>query len=214
MNKDIADMRLNYSRSFLEEKDIAQNPINQFRKWFNEATDSQIVEPNAMTIATVNAKGVPSARIVLLKEIDKEGFILYTNYESAKASDIAANPNVSLVFLWKELERQVRITGVAEKVSAERSLNYFHKRPKGSQIGAWTSPQSQVINDRSILEKRKIEIEEQYKNADELPLPDFWGGYIIRPTNIEFWQGRPNRLHDRLRYVLNDGLWEVDRLAP
>ena len=214
MNRDIADMRQNYSRAFLEEKDVAQNPIDQFKKWFDEAKGSDVVEPNAMTIATVNANGIPSARIVLLKDIDKEGFIFYTNYDSAKASDISENPNVSLVFLWKELERQVRISGVAEKISSERSLNYFQKRPKGSQIGAWTSPQSQIIYDRSILDKRKAEIEEQYKDVDQLPLPEFWGGYIVRPSKIEFWQGRPNRLHDRLRYVLNDGLWGIDRLAP
>ncbi|MFT4536159.1 MAG: pyridoxamine 5'-phosphate oxidase [Saprospiraceae bacterium] len=214
MNRDIADMRRNYTKGYLTIDSVVENPIEQFRVWFDDATHSEVVEPNAMIIATVNNKNIPSARTVLLKEIDSEGFLFYTNYTSDKAKDISTNSNVSLVFLWKEIERQVRITGVAEKISATHSEQYFHKRPKGSQIGAWVSPQSSIIEDRSILEERQKDIESKYKNEDKLPLPDFWGGYIVKPTAIEFWQGRPSRLHDRLRYKLVDGKWKIERLAP
>ena len=214
MNRDIADMRRNYTKGFLTIESVVEDPIEQFRSWFDEATKSEVVEPNAMIIATVNDKNIPSARTVLLKEIDSDGFLFYTNYTSDKAKDISNNSNVSLVFLWKEIERQVRITGVAEKIGTGRSEQYFHKRPKGSQIGAWVSPQSSIIKDRSILEERQIEIESKYQNEDKLPLPDFWGGYIVKPTAIEFWQGRPSRLHDRLRYNLVDSKWKIERLAP
>jgi len=214
MNREIEDMRMNYTKGFLTEDSVVSDPISQFCSWFHEATNSDVIEPNAMIIATVDKDNIPSARTVLLKEIDPEGFLFYTNYNSDKAKEISNNPNVSLVFLWKEIERQVRITGVAEKISTERSELYFHKRPKGSQIGAWASPQSTIIDNRDILEERQKAIESQYKNVDKLPLPDFWGGYIVRPTAIEFWQGRPSRMHDRLRYKLVNGNWKIERLAP
>lgn len=214
MNRDIADMRINYTKGFLMEDSVVSDPILQFRSWFEEATNSEVLEANAMIIATVDENNVPSARTVLLKEIDPEGFLFYTNYNSDKAKEISGNPNVSLVFLWKEIERQVRITGVVEKISPDRSEQYFHKRPKGSQIGAWVSPQSSIIDSRDVLEERQKEIESKYKDEAQLPLPDFWGGYIVRPTAIEFWQGRPSRLHDRLRYKLVDGEWKIERLAP
>lgn len=214
MNRDIADMRMNYSKGYLTEDSVVSNPIEQFKEWFDTALKSKVIEPNAMIIATVGNDNIPSARTVLLKEIDPEGFLFYTNYTSDKANDISENANVSLVFLWKEIERQVRITGTAEKLSTDRSEQYFHKRPKDSQVGAWVSPQSTVIESRDVLEERKKEIETKYLNDDRLPLPDFWGGYIVKPTVIEFWQGRPSRLHDRLRYKLEDGEWKIERLAP
>ena len=214
MNRDIADMRMNYSKGYLTEDSVVSNPIEQFKLWFDTALKSKVIEPNAMIIATVGKDNIPSARTVLLKEIDPEGFLFYTNYTSDKANDISENANVSLVFLWKEIERQVRITGTAEKLSSDRSEQYFHKRPKDSQVGDWVSPQSAVIESRDILEERKKEIETKYLNDDRLPLPDFWGGYIVKPTVIEFWQGRPSRLHDRLRYKLEDGEWKIERLAP
>lgn len=214
MNREIADMRENYAKGELTLDSIVADPIDQFKLWFDDAKNSQITEPNAMILATVNAENIPSARTVLLKEIDSEGFIFYTNYTSDKGRDIEANANVSIVFLWKELERQIRISGKAEKISPARSEKYFHMRPKGSQIGAWVSPQSDVIESREVLEKRKIEIESKFSGLDQLPLPDFWGGYIVKPTNIEFWQGRPSRLHDRLKYRLEVNKWIVERLAP
>ena len=214
MNRDIANMRINYTKGFLMEDSVVSDPIQQFRSWFEEATNSEVLEANAMIIATVDKGNIPSARTVLLKEIDPEGFLFYTNYKSDKAKEISINPNVSLVFLWKEIERQVRITGVAEKISADRSKKYFHKRPKGSQIGALVSPQSSVIESREEIEERQKEIETKYKDEDQLPLPEFWGGYIVKPTSIEFWQGRPSRLHDRLRYKLVDRVWKIERLAP
>jgi len=191
------------------------DPIVQFRSWFDNAREQKILEPNAMTIATVDSDGVPAATTVLLKEISEDGFIFYTNYNSHKATNIASNANVSLLFLWKTIERQVRVTGVAKKVSTAKSEAYFHSRPKDSQIGAWTSPQSTIIKDRSILESRLKDNKEKYADVDKLPLPDFWGGYIVEPTSIEFWQGRPSRLHDRLRYTkTEDGRWVIERLAP
>ncbi len=214
MNRDIADMRKHYTKGVLTEDSVLNNPIDQFKSWFKETAIGEVVEPNAMIIATVDKDNIPSARTVLLKEIDPEGFLFYTNYSSDKAKDISVNPNVSLVFLWKEIERQVRITGVAEKITTSRSEEYFHKRPKGSQIGAWVSPQSSVIENRNVLEERLKEVESKYKDEEILPLPDFWGGYIVKPTAIEFWQGRPSRLHDRLRYKLEDGNWKIERLAP
>ena len=214
MNRDIADMRMHYTKGFLTEDSVSNNPIDQFKSWFKETTNGGVVEPNAMIIATVDINNIPSARTVLLKEIDLEGFIFYTNYSSDKAKDISANPNVSLVFLWKEMERQVRITGVAEKISTSRSEQYFHKRPKGSQIGAWVSPQSSILENRNILEDRQKEIELKFKDVEKIPLPDFWGGYIVKPTAMEFWQGRPSRLHDRLRYKFEDEKWKIERLAP
>ncbi|MEM1124031.1 MAG: pyridoxamine 5'-phosphate oxidase [Bacteroidota bacterium] len=213
-NQTIAALREDYRAETLEMNEVDANPFMQFKAWFQTALDSSIKEANAMTIATVDATGKPSARIVLLKGFDEDGFVFYTNYDSKKGQDLAANPNIAAVFLWKDLERQIRIEGTAEKISRADSLNYYESRPKGSQIGAWVSPQSQVIPDRSVLENKASELKEKYKDADKLPIPPNWGGYRIRPTLIEFWQGRSSRLHDRICYTLVDGDWKIERLAP
>ena len=213
-NQTIAALREDYRAKTLEITEVHINPIQQFNIWFQEALDSQIKEANAMTIATVDAQGKPAARIILLKGFDENGFIFYTNYESRKGRELAANPNIAAVFLWKDLERQIRIEGIVEKVTPEVSLSYFQSRPKGSQIGAWASPQSQVIADRSILEQNVIDLKEKYKDADNLPIPSHWGGYQIKPTLIEFWQGRSSRLHDRISYKLIGEEWKIERLAP
>ena len=213
-NQTIRVLREDYRAKTLEITDVHADPIQQFNTWFQEALDSQTKEANAMTIATVDVTGKPAARIVLLKGIDENGFIFYTNYESRKGQELTANPNIAAVFLWKDLERQIRIEGVAEKVAPEVSLNYFQSRPKGSQIGAWASPQSQVIADRSILEQNVIDLMEKYKDTDYLPIPNHWGGYQIKPTLIEFWQGRSSRLHDRICYRLVGEEWIIERLAP
>jgi len=212
--KKIEDLRKSYHLGSLELSDLTFEPLDLFRKWWHEAIEVEIEEANAMTLATVNGKGHPSARIVLLKGIHADGFEFFTNYNSSKAMDLAGNPNVALLFFWKEMERQVRIEGTATKVSKERSEQYFQSRPRGSQIGAWTSPQSQVIADRSVLKTNANAIEVKYAGMDPLPLPEHWGGYIVNPLAIEFWQGRADRLHDRFRYTLLDGGWTVDRLAP
>ena len=214
MAKNIADLRENNSKAQLDRTDLADDPIVQFKTWFDHALNANILEPNAMTIATCGANKVPAARIVLLKEITDSGIVFYTNYESAKAQDIAVNPNVSCVFLWKEIERQVRITGTATKISRERTDAYAHSRPRGSQLGAWTSPQSQVINNRDILEQQKQEVIDRFEGQEVIPTPPHWGGYEITINEIEFWQGRPSRLHDRFRYSKNGDSWVVDRLAP
>ena len=186
-----------------------------FRRWWHEAIEAEIEEANALTLATVNLQGQPSARIVLLKGLHQDGFEFFTNYESQKAKDMEVNRHVALLFFWKELERQVRIEGLVEKVSKERSEQYFQSRPRGSQIGAWSSPQSLVIPDRSVIENNLKATEVKYAEVDPLPLPEHWGGYLVRPRQYEFWQGRPDRLHDRFRYVHKpDGLWIVERLAP
>lgn len=213
-NQTIAALREDYRAKTVEITDVHANPIQQFREWFQEALDSQIKEANAMTIATVDAQGKPAARIVLLKGFDENGFIFYTNYESRKGKELAVNPNIAVVFLWKDLERQIRIEGIAEKVAPSVSFNYFQSRPKGSQIGAWASPQSQVIADRSILEQNVIDLKEKYKDVENLPIPNHWGGYQIKPTLIEFWQGRSSRLHDRICYTLEGKEWKIERLAP
>jgi pyridoxamine 5'-phosphate oxidase len=214
MSNKISDLRQNYSHSQLARPDLTDDPIDFFKKWFDEALNAEIIEPNAMTLATVNAEGVPSARIVLLKEISPTGIVFYTNYTSDKAQDIAIHPQVSVVFLWQEIERQVRINGTAQKISRTRTEAYAHSRPRASQIGAWTSPQSQVITDRDILESNEKELIERFKDIDVIPVPPHWGGYEITIDQIEFWQGRPSRLHDRFKYTKVDGAWKVDRLAP
>ena len=213
-NKAIAALREDYRAKTLEINDINSNPFLLFKNWFQEALNSSVKEANAMTIATVDAEGKPSARIVLLKGFDEKGFIFYTNYDSKKGQDLAANPHIAAVFLWKDLERQIRIEGKAKKITKAASLQYFQSRPKGSQIGAWASPQSQVIPDRSILENNVVALKEKYKDADNLPIPNHWGGYVIVPTLIEFWQGRSSRLHDRIRYKLKGENWIIERLAP
>ena len=210
----ISDMRVHYDRSPLEESSVDPDGMKQFHTWFEEASNADILEPNAMTLSTINAEGFPSSRIVLLKGLEPEAFIFYTNYESDKGQQISKNPNISLLFLWKALHRQVRIQGVATKMTKEESESYFHTRPKGNQIGAWVSPQSRIIESKQFLADRKAALIEQYKDADQLPLPDFWGGYRVIPSVIEYWQGQPNRLHDRLRYTRTDEGWKIDRIAP
>ena len=214
MNRNIQDIREDYRFGSLIEDQVPNNPIELFKQWFEDAQSANISEPNAMTIATVNQDGKPSARIVLLKGYSEEGFIFYTNYDSRKGQNIAANPFVSIVFLWKEIERQVRIEGKIIKLSEERSTAYYRSRPKGSQIGAWVSPQSKVIKDRFELEEKYEKFAHKYQEVDHLPKPPNWGGYIIQPTMIEFWQGRSSRLHDRLRYNSLKNNWQIDRLAP
>ncbi len=213
-NNSIADLRENYSKAQLDRTALASDPIVQFKAWFDDAVQSKIVEPNAMTISTVSADGIPSSRVVLLKEITETGIVFYTNYQSDKAHDIAKNPNIAVNFLWKEIERQVRIQGVAAKISRARSEAYYHSRPKGSQIGAWASPQSKVIKDRSILEEKQGALNAQYQEAERLPIPSHWGGYEITINMIEFWQGRPSRLHDRFRYRKDGEEWVIERVAP
>lgn len=211
----LADLRENYSQGGIDEATANSNPILQFEKWFADAHNAGIREPNAMTLATVGPGGMPSARTVLLKEVSEQGFVFYTNYESRKGRELANNPNAALVFFWAELERQVRVEGTASTVSRVQSAAYFNSRPKGSRLGAWASRQSSVVKSRTILETRLRELEERYRDTEDVPTPDFWGGYCIRPVRIEFWQGRPNRLHDRLCYRLEtDSNWRLERLAP
>lgn len=210
----IADIRRDYSLKTLLETEVADNPFLQFGDWWQQAVESEIDEVNAMTLATASLEGVPSARIVLLKAYDEKGFVFFTNYESAKGQELAENPKASLLFFWKELERQVRITGLVEKVSTAENDEYFLSRPTGSQIGAWASPQSHVIENRSWLENRVKELDAKFK-TEPLTRPAHWGGYRVKPVIIEFWQGRSSRLHDRIQYTLQDnGGWKIERLAP
>jgi pyridoxamine 5'-phosphate oxidase len=210
----IADIRKDYQLQTLSEEDTAPTPVEQFTVWWNEAIQSQIEEVNAMTLATASAEGVPSARIVLLKDYDTNGFVFFTNYESYKAQQLAENPRASLLFFWKELERQIRITGLIEKISAAKSDEYFLSRPIGSQIGAWASPQSHVIENREWLEQKVTAIQKKFEN-EIITRPAYWGGYLVKPVIMEFWQGRSSRLHDRIQYTLQDnGSWMKERLAP
>ena len=214
MDEKIADIRKDYSHKSLEETEIESNPIKQFGNWWKEALEANITEVNAMTVATSSADGMPSARIMLLKGFSEKGFIFFTNYNSFKGRQLTENPRVCLVFFWKELERQVRITGIIEKTSNAENDAYFQSRPKASQVGAITSPQSQVIESRQWLDDRYKKLTEQSeKIAIQRPL--HWGGYLVKPVIIEFWQGRPGRLHDRIQYsLLDDGSWKIERLAP
>ena len=210
----LEEMRRNYARRELDLPDLRPDPFAQFDAWMREAIETELLEPNAMTLATVSAEGTPSARVVLLKGFDARGFVFYTNYGSDKARDIAANPAVALLFPWLPLERQVSVTGRAEKISAAESLRYFLSRPRDSQIGAWASRQSEVITTRSLLETKFAEMKARFLNG-EVPLPDQWGGYRVTPASFEFWQGRPSRLHDRFRYTRQqDGRWSISRLMP
>lgn len=212
---DISALRREYTRDGLDRNDLDDNPYRQFDTWFEQASTAGLVEPNAMSLATVSAAGEPSLRTVLLKTYDERGFVFFTNYNSHKAQDIAANPNVALLFAWLDFERQVRISGRAEKVPARESLSYFARRPRGSQLGAWISAQSSVISSRQMLEMQFAKIREKFDKG-EVPLPDFWGGYRVVPSAFEFWQGRENRLHDRFVYRMGDDPqgWRIDRLAP
>jgi pyridoxamine 5'-phosphate oxidase len=214
---DLADLRREYARAELSRDHVADDPIEQFRDWFDEALDAEVEEPNAMTLATAAPDAAPSARIVLLKGVDERGFQFYTNYDSRKGTELAQNPHVALVFWWAPLERQVRVAGRAERLPPEESTEYFHSRPRGSQLGAWASPQSRVVESRAELEQNLETVTAEYEDADAIPRPSHWGGYVVRPTEIEFWQGRPNRLHDRLRYRRAEaGVddWTLERLAP
>lgn len=210
---DIAALRENYTKGSLDIAAVAPSPFTQFNRWFDEALKSEIREPNALTLSTVSADGKPAARIVLLKKIDT-GFIFFTNYLSRKGSELAENPNGCISFFWNELERQVRIEGLIEKVSDTESDDYFQSRPRASQVGAWSSNQSMVIEHRSVLEEREKALLTKYE-GQLIPRPHHWGGYRLVPTYVEFWQGRPSRLHDRITYSLQaDGQWKIERLSP
>jgi pyridoxamine 5'-phosphate oxidase len=210
----IADLRKDYKLQSFSEGDALADPFAQFGKWWNEAVGAGIDEINAMTLATASADGMPDARIVLLKGFDDKGFAFFTNYHSSKGQQLTENPRACLVFFWKELERQVRISGLSVPVSDEENDEYFNSRPEGSRIGAWASPQSEVIGDRDWLEQNEKKTRERFP-GNEIARPPFWGGFRIKPTQIEFWQGRPNRLHDRIRYSLQKtGTWKRERLAP
>jgi len=206
-------MRHEYMTKGLHEKDLDPNPIKQFERWFNQALEAKLIEPNAMSLATVGSDLKPSIRTVLLKSYDEEGFVFFSNYKSKKAVHIEQNSNVALHFAWLGLERQVKIEGVATKISKTASLKYFLSRPKGSQIGAWVSHQSEVISSRSLLEAKFDEIKKKFVDG-KIPFPDFWGGYLIKPFVIEYWQGGKDRLHDRFEYRLVETGWKINRLAP
>lgn len=211
---DLSHLRAKYTTKGLDTKDLNPNPFIQFETWFNQAMDAKLIEPNAFSLATVGADMMPSIRTVLLKTFDEKGFVFFTNYKSTKAKQIEENPKAAALFTWLELERQVKIEGNVERISTGDSLKYFLSRPKGSQIGAWVSHQSEIITSRSLLEQKFDEIKRKFLKR-EVPFPSFWGGYAIKPVRIEFWQGGQDRLHDRFLYELNDdNTWVISRLAP
>ncbi|WP_073246006.1 pyridoxamine 5'-phosphate oxidase [Maribacter aquivivus] len=215
MQKDLGDYRKSYEKSALMEDSISDNPIQLFQTWFYEVEKSDGVdEPNAMTVSTVGLDGFPKSRVVLLKKYTHEGFIFYTNYNSEKGRAISENPKICISFFWANLERQIIIKGTAEKLAKNLSDGYFESRPDGSKLGALVSDQSTVIDSRSVLENKLTELEKEY-DGKEIERPEHWGGYLVRPVSMEFWQGRPNRLHDRIRYTLTDDFdWKMERLAP
>ena len=213
MKNKIADIRKDYKRASMSFEDLKSNPINQFNIWFNNALRLDVMEVNAMVLSTISKDGIPSGRVVLLKNVDYSGFTFYTNYNSSKGIDMKFNPNVSATFFWPELEQQIRITGTVKRLDSESSDIYFNSRPKRSQIAASVSNQSSLIDDRSVLENEVYRLEKLFKNKD-IPRPDHWGGYLLNPSKIEFWQGRESRLHDRCLYELHGNEWKMNRLAP
>lgn len=208
----LADLRKSYMKGSLSEEDVQPNPIEQFHLWFEQARQSELPEPNAMTVASVDADGKPSARVVLIKEVTERGFVFFTNYESRKGKALIANPHAALLFFWPELERQVRVEGSVEKLPEHESDEYYHSRPLDSRLGAWASAQSQVIPGRAHLVKKAAEY--GLKFGLNPPRPPHWGGFLVKPNALEFWQGRPSRLHDRIHYIKNDDGWRIERLSP
>lgn len=213
IKNDIAKIRRDYSLEELDESTVSKNPFEQFSAWMNEAIKANILDPSAMILATSNKENVPSLRTVLLKGVEADGFIFYTNYESRKASELNENPKASILFFWKEFERQIRISGMVEKISTQQSEEYFRSRPYDSQLGAWASNQSSEIPNRNYLERKFEDYKKDFKGR-EVPLPPFWGGYKLLPEYFEFWQGRDSRLHDRILFVKEDDGWKIVRLAP
>jgi len=210
----IAGLRRDYALNSLHEAEVAKDPFDQFTQWWEQATRAAIDEVNAMTLSTLNGN-VPESRIVLLKGYDKNGFVFFTNYQSAKGQQLNTSPACSLLFFWKELERQIRIIGTAHPIDAAASDTYFHSRPIGSQLGAWASPQSQVVTNKEWLEEQYEQLEKKYQGQSKIPRPPHWGGYCVNPSRIEFWQGRPSRMHDRISYAKEEtGNWKIERLAP
>ncbi len=210
----IADLRREYTLSGINDGELDTDPIKQFKIWFDDALEAEAYEANAFTLATVNEEGTPSARVVLIKGVDANGFTFYTNHESPKAHDLEANPKCAMCFYWAQLERQVRVKGIASRVSREEAQEYFDSRPRGSRLAAWASRQSRPIASRKLLENHLREFEMEHDEQVAIPMPKWWGGYRIKPESFEFWQGRPNRLHDRFQYVQDGNAWKIERMSP